>query len=240
MNVFLFWSKNQEVLECGEWWVYFLESLHWRYLWDIHVVLQAVECLVFQKRYLGRVGSGNHQQAFANGSHGKGKNFSESTHKMRRWLRTVDTMQWRDFRRELSPDWKVKVTQSCPTLCDPMDCSPPGSSVHGILQARILEWVAMPSSRACSWPRYGTWVSCIAGRFLTVWATREASFPDYPDYPYPKLMIFWLDHKQLLYKFLSSWVSQKHLFSKCLIPYLVSSSGYSSVSQTDTVPVLGA
>ena len=41
----------------------------------------------------------------------------------------------------------VLVTQSCPTLCNPMNCSPPGSSVHGILQARILEWVAMPSSR---------------------------------------------------------------------------------------------
>ena len=45
---------------------------------------------------------------------------------------------------------KVLVTQSCPTLCDPMDCSPPGSSVHGILQARILEWVAMAFSRGSS------------------------------------------------------------------------------------------
>ena len=43
--------------------------------------------------------------------------------------------------------------RSCVTLCDPMDCSPPGSSVHGILQARILQWVAMPSSRGSSWPR---------------------------------------------------------------------------------------
>ena len=48
---------------------------------------------------------------------------------------------------------KVLVAQSCPTLCDPMDCSPPGSSVHGILQARILEWITMPSSRGSSWPR---------------------------------------------------------------------------------------
>ena len=45
---------------------------------------------------------------------------------------------------------KMLVTQSCPTLCDPMDCSPPGSSVHGILQARILEWVAIPFSRGSS------------------------------------------------------------------------------------------
>ena len=54
----------------------------------------------------------------------------------------------------------------CPTLCDPMDCSPPGSSVHGILQARILEWVAISFSRGSSQPRDRTWVSCIAGRHL--------------------------------------------------------------------------
>ena len=53
-------------------------------------------------------------------------------------------------------------------LGDPMDCSPQGSSVHGILQARILEWVAMPSSRRSSQPRDRTWVSYIAGRFFTV------------------------------------------------------------------------
>ena len=58
------------------------------------------------------------------------------------------------------------VAQPCPTLCDPMDCSPPGSSVHGILQARILEWVAMPSSRGSSQPRDRTQVSFIAGSSL--------------------------------------------------------------------------
>ena len=73
-----------------------------------------------------------------------------------------------------SPRWTlhlyayVLVTQSCLTLCDPMDCSPPGCSVHGILQARILEWVAMPSSRGSSQPRYQTQVSRIAGRFFTI------------------------------------------------------------------------
>ena len=51
---------------------------------------------------------------------------------------------------------KVWVAQSCPTLCNPRDCSPPGSSVHGILQARILEWVAIPFSRRSSWPRNWT------------------------------------------------------------------------------------
>ena len=54
-----------------------------------------------------------------------------------------------------------------------MDCSPPGSSVHGILQARILEWVAIPLSRGSSQPRDRTWVSHTAGRFFTVRATRE-------------------------------------------------------------------
>ena len=57
-----------------------------------------------------------------------------------------------------------EVTQSCPTLCDPMDYSPPGSSVHGILQVRILEWVAISFSRGSSQPRDRTRVSCIAGR----------------------------------------------------------------------------
>ena len=64
---------------------------------------------------------------------------------------------------------KVKVSQSCPTLCDPVDCI-----VHGILQARILEWVAIPFSRGSSQPRDWTQVSCIAGGFSTSWATREA------------------------------------------------------------------
>ena len=60
------------------------------------------------------------------------------------------------------------VTQLCLTLCDPMDCSPPGSSVRGILQARILEWVAMSFSRESSQPRDQTRVSRIAGRVFTI------------------------------------------------------------------------
>ena len=69
--------------------------------------------------------------------------------------------------------WKL-VSQLCPTLCDPMDyCSPPGSSTHGILQARILEWVAIPFSRESSQPSDRTQISCIVGRFFTIWATRE-------------------------------------------------------------------
>ena len=63
---------------------------------------------------------------------------------------------------------KVLVAQLCLTLCDTMDCSPPGSSVHGILQARILEWVAIPFSRGSSWLRDWTWISYIAGRFFII------------------------------------------------------------------------
>ena len=77
-----------------------------------------------------------------------------------------------------SPTWQadslpsevqVQVVQLSPTLCDPM-----GYTVHGILQARILEWVAFPYSRGSSRPRAQSQVSCIAGRFFTIWVTREA------------------------------------------------------------------
>ena len=68
------------------------------------------------------------------------------------------------------------VTPSCPTLCDPMDCKLPGSSVHGILQARLLEWVATSFYRGSSWPRDQTWVFRTAGRLFTAWATSEALY----------------------------------------------------------------
>ena len=60
------------------------------------------------------------------------------------------------------------IIRSCPTLWNPMDCSPPGSSVHGILQARRMEWVAIPSFRGSSQPRNQTQVSRIAGGFFTI------------------------------------------------------------------------
>ena len=66
------------------------------------------------------------------------------------------------------------IAQSCQTICDPMDCNPPGSSVHGILQARILECVVIPFSRRSSGPRDQTWIFYIAGIFFTILATREA------------------------------------------------------------------
>ena len=65
------------------------------------------------------------------------------------------------------------VVQSCRTLCDPMDCSPPGFSVYQISQANLLEWVAISFSRGSITPRDWTWVFCIACRFFTGWSTRE-------------------------------------------------------------------
>ena len=80
---------------------------------------------------------------------------------------------------------KVLIVQLCLTLCNHVDYSPPGSSVHGILQARILEWVAVPSSRGSSWPRDQTWVSCIAGRFFTAWELflKSHSVNDFRSWP---------------------------------------------------------
>ena len=62
----------------------------------------------------------------------------------------------------------VMHDQSSPTLCNPRDCSPPGSSVHGIFQARILEWVTISYSRGSAQPRDQTQVSCVAGGFFTI------------------------------------------------------------------------
>ena len=77
-----------------------------------------------------------------------------------------------------------EVIQSCLTLCDPMDCSLPGSLVHGIFQARVLEWVAISFSSGSSQPRDWTWVSLPAGRHFYlggsfVWATKEAPICHY-------------------------------------------------------------
>ena len=72
-------------------------------------------------------------------------------------------------------DWLTEVAQSCTTLCDPMDCSLPGSSVPGILQAIVLEWIAISFSRGSSQPRAWTRVSRIVDRRFTVWATREVT-----------------------------------------------------------------
>ena len=73
-----------------------------------------------------------------------------------------------------SPKSESEVTQLCLTVWDPMDCSPPGSSIYGIFQARILEWVVIFFSRESSWPRDRTHISHIAGRLFTLWVTKES------------------------------------------------------------------
>ena len=91
-------------------------------------------------------------------------------HKTRNWRENPLYNKWHLWKTHML----CLVIQSCPTLCDPMDGSLPGPSVRGILQARILEWVAVLSFRGSSQPRDQTQVSRVAGGFFTLWATREA------------------------------------------------------------------
>ena len=96
----------------------------------------------------------------------------------------------------LESGWVI-IAQSCPTLFDPIDCSLPGSPIHVILQARILEWVAISFSRGSSQPRDWTLVSCIAGRFFTSWAPREALGDQGESEPNPSTSVHpWVDHTQ--------------------------------------------
>ena len=94
------------------------------------------------------------------------------------------------------------VAQLCLTLCDPMDCSPPGSSVHEIFQARILEWVVIPFSRGSSRPRDQTWIACIDKWSLYCWAIMEAPFKYY----LPTILLALYPQKNRI--LLNSWWSQ--------------------------------
>ena len=100
-----------------------------------------------------------------------------------------------------------------------MDCSPPGSSVHGISQARMLEWVAISFSRGSSWPWDRNWVSHIADRFHTTWATREA--PIWPHTPFLFLisLVMW----QPSYYFLTISIMFYHIFLEiyCICSFLL-------------------
>ena len=92
------------------------------------------------------------------------------------YITETDSQTKKTYAFQRESKWKVKmlVAQLCTTLCNPMDCSPPGNSVHRILPLTILEWVAIPFSRESSWPRDWSQVTRIAGRFFTIWATMEA------------------------------------------------------------------
>ena len=88
---------------------------------------------------------------------------------------TTELLNWTELNSSKIP---CIHAQSCVTLCDPMGCSPPVSSLHGIFQARILEWVAIPSSKGSSPPRDWTWVSCVSctgSQILSHWTTWEAN-----------------------------------------------------------------
>ena len=118
-------------------------------------------------------GLGNSMHCIVHGGH---KKFDSTG-----WLTFPIAFACRDIRAQrplkavalfpVNPDLPC-VSRS--VISNPMDSSPLGSSVHGILQARILEWVAIPFSRASSWPRDQIQVSHFADRFFTIWATREA------------------------------------------------------------------
>ena len=101
--------------------------------------------------------------------------------KKRSFKETISLIHSREFEFwvwDFSYFFKVlcSVTQSCPKLYANMECNPPGSSVHGIFQERILEWVSIFLSRGSSWPRDQTHVSCIGRQTLYHWATREVPF----------------------------------------------------------------
>ena len=113
------------------------------------------------------------------GLHGKGKKFLDGTPPTSCRTSSFFPSALKDKRKKKSTfekcyakiktrRVKVLVAQLCPTFCDPTDCSPPGSSVHGILQARILEWSAISFSRDSSQFKDQTWVSHTAGRFFTI------------------------------------------------------------------------
>ena len=118
------------------------------------------------------------------------------------WLLRLTYFSLRKWKRQLLPQHRSPlvrilpavcvvllclVAQSCPTLFDPMDYNAPGSSVHGILQARILECVAIPSSRGFSQPQDQTQDSCIADEFFTIWATRKIRILEWVAYPFSRI-----------------------------------------------------
>ena len=114
----------------------------------------------------------------------------------------------------------AKLLESCLTLCNPMDQSPPGSSVHGILQPRILEWVAMPSSRGSSWPRDWTQVSCIsciAGEFFHRWASQGS--PQHSTIPLKSIQVVAYTNSSFLYTAMQ--YSIVWIYHICLTIYLL-------------------
>ena len=106
-----------------------------------------------------------------------------------------------------------------------MDCSPPGSSVHGIFLQRMLEWVAFPFSRGSSWPRDWTQVSQIAGKFFTIWAIRKSIYTYIYIYVHIYIYVYIYDHIHIyghihiyVYSFLEDSVDYLSRYLACLVP----------------------
>jgi len=160
----------------------------------------------------------------------------------RKELDTTEWLNWTDLNRLERHGfrghwlsfllWNARVCaqllQLCLTLCNPMDCS---LSVYGMLQARILEWVAISFSRGSSQPRDQTWVSLIAGRFFTVWATREA-FKWENSRTWLTILFFFF--KLLIY------LAVRALVQQAGSPIFVMAWRISSRTMWDLVPCLGA
>ena len=128
--------------------------------------------------------------------------------------------------------WHVLVAQSCPILCDPMNCSPPGSSVRVVLQTRTREWAAMPFSRGSSRTRDWTWVSYIAARFFTIWATRESPRNDIDP---------WKDDRERKAQWISKYKTEWSRKRRCsggtviwIFPWDVAENPNKLFGQTDT------
>ena len=124
------------------------------------------------------------------------------------------------------------VLISCSVVCNSLWpcglCSLPGSSVHGILQARILEWVAIPISRVSSQPRDWTQVSCIAGIFI-IWATREAQKWEGS---YPKIRITWMNESSFISR---SFFPFMFLSNRCSPPLWNSACLFSGAGKTENL-----
>ena len=126
-----------------------------------------------------------------------------------------------------------EVAQLCPTLCDPMECSLLGSSVNGIFQVRILEWVVIFFSRRSSWPRDWTQVSCIVGRRFTIWATgevyKQTIMSSHFIYPNP-VVIWWFPFKNILIEPDLLGKKRRKTVSRIIYSYFIIVLHYSTLS----------
>ena len=147
--------------------------------------------------------------------HGAGEQHNEGVAGTLVWERCARWSHGRPRVASRKSSTAAKSLKSFPTLCNPMDCNPPGSSVHGIFQARIQEWVAISFSRGSSWPREWNHSSCLASGFFTTELLGE-----------PKITVL-SDLKCFFFFFLMYYLCEKYyksvyisVPSKVLVGYL--------------------